>query len=179
MKRRLHRVAVALVTAGFAVCLSAPAWGACTATYSATGSPWVVGDSVIVGIAPRLDRLGLGVDARVCRMAPEGLARWRASGRRSVVFALGTNASVSVGQLDELRRGTRELWLVTPVEMRDSYAGDAARMRRYVRQYPRVRLLDWARLSAGRPWFADAVHPNAEGQRQLVRLLASVRVGGR
>lgn len=170
MRRGLHRALAGLVAAGFAVCLSAPAWGACTVTYRAPGSPWVVGDSIVVGIGPRLDRLGIGVDARVCRTAPEGMARWRASGRRRVVFALGTNASVSVAQLDELRRGTLELWLVTPVE-RVGLAGDAARMRRYVRRYPRVGLLDWARLSAGRPWFADAVHPNAEGQRQLVRLI--------
>lgn len=165
------------MAAAFALALAAPAaWGACPSqAYVAPGSPWVVGDSVIEGVAPALDALGMGVDARGCRMAPEGLARWRGSGRRRVVFALGTNAAVTVAQLDELRRGTDLLVLVTPVEKPDAYAGDAERMRRYVKLFSTVRLLDWAGLSRGRPWFADAVHPNREGQRQLVRLLARAR----
>ena len=46
-------------------------------------------------------------------------------------------------------------------------------IRRAARRWPQLRIADWNAYSAGKPWFADDVHPNPEGAVALARFLRS------
>lgn len=97
-----------------------------------------------------------------------------------MALALGTNGAVSRGELATAMRllgPRRTLALVTPRELGGRSGADAAAMRRAARRRPgRVRLIDWARRSAGRAsWFAgDGIHLAPAGASAMARLLAAL-----
>ena len=145
--------------------------------------PLAVGDSVMLGAVPQLARAGFEVDARGCRFVGQGLAvlrRRRRAGTlpRVVVLALGTNGSYARGDVGRALRilgRERLLVLVTPRELRGRPGRDARLLRAAGRRRPgRIRVLDWARYSAGRAgWFgADGIHLGPASARGFTRLLS-------
>ena len=114
----------------------------------------------------------------------EGLGVIRARRRarrlpRLVVIALGTNATVSRGDISAALRilgPKRLLGLVTPRETGGVSGSDTRVVRQAGRRHPRrVLVLDWVAYSRGHPgWFApDGIHLGPGGAAGIARLLAS------
>jgi cell division septation protein DedD len=146
--------------------------------------PLAVGDSVLYAVAPTLAGDGFESNAMVCRTMAQGID-WLLARRRPlpslVVVALGTNGTVSSGQVDELLRivgPNRTLALVTPHH--GVSAGVPGLFRAAARHYPgEILLLDWDRLSAAHTdWFApDGIHlGGAAGIAAYAHLIASALV---
>ncbi len=79
-----------------------------------------------------------------------------------------------------LAGGAREvIWLT----LRDvgnyasTYQATNAAIRQAARRWPQLRIADWNAYSAGKPWFADDVHPNPTGAVALARYLRSYATG--
>jgi hypothetical protein len=144
--------------------------------------PLAVGDSVMLGAAPQLRRGGFEVDVRGCRQMSEGLALLatrRAAGSLPdvVVVALGTNWSVTTGQIRSALRilgPERVLGLVTPPEVGGVASSDQAAIRAAGRRWRvRAKVLDWVAESAGRSWTWDGMHLRPEGAAAYARLLSA------
>lgn len=149
-------------------------------TAPAPGAPLAIGDSVLYDAAGPLSADGFQINAMVCRTIQQGVA-WlsaHAAGMPSlVVVALGTNGTVSptdIQQLLAILGPRRTVALVTP------HGGDdtatASLYRAVAAANPgRVKVLDWAALSASRPqWFAtDGVHLQGAGIAAYARLLST------
>jgi hypothetical protein len=145
-------------------------------------APLAIGDSVMLGALDEVARAGFEIDTRGCRQMGEGLRvlRRRRRARRLpqfVVMALGTNLSITSGQIRAALRiigRDRVLGLVTPREEGGGSGSDAAVVRAAGRRFSgRVLVLDWVRYSAGRAgWFAgDGIHLGHGGAAGLGRLL--------
>ena len=145
--------------------------------------PLAVGDSIMLGAVGPLQRAGFEVDVRGCRQMSEGLGVLRARRRADslpdvVVVALGTNWTVSTGQIRSALRTigrNRVLGLVTPKETGGVASSDQTVMRAAGRRWPRrVEVLDWVRYSAGHAsWFwSDGLHLRPAGARALTRLMS-------
>jgi hypothetical protein len=145
-------------------------------------------------------RAGLDVrlELRVCRRLivrsctyqgvtpPPALATVQALGR-----SLGSVLVVDVGYNDDATgyasgiaeimraaraQGAREVIWVTLRQAggySSTYRATDAIIARAERRFSGLRVADWNAYSAGKPWFADAVHPNAAGAVALVRFLRS------
>jgi hypothetical protein len=144
--------------------------------------PLAVGDSVLYAAAPVLADYGFTSNAMVCRTMAQGIA-WLQEHRHPlpavVVVALGTNGTVTTGQIDELLLivgPARLLALVTPHHGVTPGVPDL--FRTAAQEHPdRIVLLDWDRLSAGHPdWLApDGIHlGDSAGIAAYARLVASV-----
>jgi hypothetical protein len=143
--------------------------------------PLAVGDSVLYDAAGVLANYGFETNAMVCRTMAQGIAWLEAHGGNLpvlVVVALGTNGSLTTGQIDQLLTivgPTRVLAMVTPHH--GDYAYVPGLIRSAAQQHPgRILVLDWDRLSAGHPdWFApDGIHlGGAAGVDAFARLVAS------
>jgi hypothetical protein len=142
--------------------------------------PLAIGDSVMIAAAHRLARSGFEVDAREGRFMRSALRILRTRRRThsrpgTVVIALGTNlppTAKEIGTSLRLLGPRRRLALVTPLRSWRPLPSEA--MRRAHRRHPhRVRILDWARLSAPHPeWFwGDGTHLRPAGARAYTRLL--------
>lgn len=181
---RLRRGALAAAAVLAVTLAGAASAAACGTTARASAdraprtAPLIVGDSTLLLATPRLGRLGFHADAQGCRQFDAGLAilsARRHAGRlpRVAILALGANGEVERRQIAralKITGSTRVLGLVTP----RNHAATAARMRRAARTHPkRVRVLDWARHSAGRSsWFAaDGLHVSHAGARAFARFL--------
>lgn len=183
-------IAITAVLAG-AAAAAAPAAACDTARHGRAAhwpgpgrAPLVVGDSVLLGAVPEVAAAGFEVDARGCRTMAQGLELLRARRRglpRLVVLALGTNATVTTG---DVRRALaivgpdRVLALVTPRELGGAGGADARVVRAAARRWPgRLRALDWVAYAAGRAsWFSgQGIHLSAAGARGLARLLRRAR----
>ena len=128
---------------------------------------------------------------------PPALAVIRSLGRSIppiLVIDVGYNDDADVyaagiGQVMHaaLGEGVRSVVWLTLRERGDYasvYAASNAAIRRAARRWPQLHLADWNRASAGKPWFADDVHPNDQGAVALARfmhaaILAAARGGGR
>jgi cell division septation protein DedD len=184
---------VAVVCAAMAALGAAPAAAACGQTTQVSPRhaiapgppPLAVGDSVLYAAAPTLALDGFKSDATVCRTMAQGIDWLLANGRplpSLVVVALGTNGTVSSGQIDELLRivgPNRTLALVTPHH--GVSPGVPSLFRAVAQQHPdQILLLDWDRLSAGHSdWFApDGIHlGGAAGIGAYAHLIASALTG--
>lgn len=142
-----------------------------------TPAPLAVGDSVMMGAIEPLRRAGFEIDVRGCRQMTEGLqvisARQRAGSLPSVVVvALGNNWTVSTTEIRRAMRilgAERLLGLVTP---RGAMASAREAIRAAGRRWPtRVKVLDWASRSAGKPWTWDGLHLTSSGALGFTRLL--------
>jgi hypothetical protein len=144
-------------------------------------APLAVGDSVLYDAADALSYYGFETNAMVCRTMAQGIT-WLDEHHRSlpalVVVALGTNGSVTMGQIDQLLTlvgPNRLLAMVTPHH--GDYAYVPGLIRLAAQQHPgTILLLDWDRLSADHPdWFApDGIHlGGAAGIDAFARLVAS------
>jgi hypothetical protein len=134
----------------------------------------------MLGAARPLARAGYEVDAREGRFMRSALRILRTRRRthhrpRVAVVAMGTNAPATRAELRRALRllgPGRTLALVTPVR---SWRGiGVGPILRVARAHPhRVRVLDWASLSAPHPeWFwSDGTHLRPSGARAYTRLL--------
>ena len=141
-------------------------------------APLAIGDSVMMGAIEPLRRAGFEIDVRGCRQMSEGvqvLAGRRRSGSLPdvVVVALGNNWTVSTAEIRQAMRivgSSRVLGLVTP---RGAMASARTAIRAAGRRWPtRVRVLDWAARSTGKPWTWDGLHLTSAGARGFTRLLS-------
>ncbi len=144
--------------------------------------PLAVGDSSMLLALPALARVGYKANARGCRQFAEGLRLLRDSRRRHelphlVVLALGADASVTAGQIQQAKKilgPKRKLGLVTPRELGGGESNDAKVIRNAGQRDPeRVKVLDWVRYSAGHSsWFQpDGLHLTFSGAKAFARLL--------
>ena len=131
---------------------------------------------------PALARVGYKVNARGCRQFAEGLRLLRDARRRHqlpqlVVLALGADASVTAGQIQQAKKvlgPKRKLGLVTPRELGGGQSNDANVIRNAGQRDPQqVKVLDWVHYSAGHSsWFQpDGLHLTFSGAKAFARLL--------
>lgn len=143
-------------------------------------APLALGDSVMLGAATELARVGFEVDARCARNPREGIAALRDRRRRGklpeiVVMALGTNVWVSKGNIRRMLRTVgrrRELMLVTPYRSWRPFHTQP--MRRMARRKPRrITLIDWSsRAAKNRHWLGgDGTHLRPAGVEAYTRIL--------
>jgi hypothetical protein len=144
--------------------------------------PLAVGDSSMLLALPALARVGYKVNARGCRQFAEGLRLLRDTRRRHelphlVVLALGADATVTAGQIQQAKKilgPKRKLGLVTPRELGGGQSNDANVIRNAGQRDPeRVKVLDWVHYSAGHNnWFQpDGLHLTFTGAKAFARLL--------
>lgn len=145
-------------------------------------APLAIGDSVMLGAAEEVAAVGYEVDTRGCRFMSEALAIMHARERagtlpRFVVLALGTNGSLTRGEVGAALRiaGPRRLvGLVTPRESGGGSGWDATLLRAVARERPRrALLLDWVALATGRYGltYGDGIHLTPSGQAAMAALL--------
>jgi len=144
--------------------------------------PLAIGDSSMLLALPALSRVGYKVNARGCRQFAEGLRVMRDARRHHhlpqlVVLALGADATVSGGQIEQAKKiigPKRKLGLVTPRELGGGQSNDADVIRNAgQRDSAQVKVLDWVRYSAGHDsWFQpDGLHLTFSGAKAFARLL--------
>jgi hypothetical protein len=144
--------------------------------------PLAIGDSSMLLALPALARVGYKVNARGCRQFSEGLRLLRRTRRAHrlphlVVLALGADASVTGGQIEQAKKilgPKRKLGLVTPRELGGGESNDAQVIRNAGQRDPEhVKVLDWVRYSAGHGnWFQpDGLHLTFAGAKAFARLL--------
>ena len=146
-------------------------------------APLVIGDSILLGAIPEVNRQGFEVNTRGCRGWDEGVSLLRARRHagtlpRLVVVMLGTNYSIRVGDVQRALRITgrrRVLAILTPREAGTGLGGqDARSVRAAARRWPgRVKALDWTRFTRKRGnWFGpDNIHLTDAGAVGLARYL--------
>jgi hypothetical protein len=142
-----------------------------------------VGDSVLLGSAPAVERRlpGIYIDAAVSRQFEVGLqviASLAASGelRPIVVVGLGTNGTVTAGQVRQLLAEIgpeRRLVLVNTYESRPWEAEDNATLDANALRYRRVVLANWFDIVEHHTDLlsADDVHPQLAGTFVYARML--------
>jgi hypothetical protein len=143
--------------------------------------PLAIGDSSMLLALPALARVGYKVNARGCRQFSEGVSILRDARRHHrlphlAVLALGADASVSAGQIEQAKKimgPKRKLGLVTPRELGGGESNDARVIRNAGQRDPEhVKVLDWVHYSAGHSsWFQpDGLHLTFSGAKAFARL---------
>ena len=148
---------------------------------------WVTGDSVILGIRSKLEskeHISL-INARVGRQAPELLAVMRVDQSSvpssPVVFNLGNNNALSeqtVIDIFEVVKNQPQVIVVNTSVPRAWKDANNAIISKVASGYPNVRLVDWDRVSKGRPelFAPDGVHLSPTGSDVYVDLVLTVLV---
>jgi hypothetical protein len=120
--------------------------------------PLAIGDSSMLLALPALARVGYKANARGCRQFGEGLHLLRDARRRHqlphlVVLALGADASIRAGQIQQAKKilgPKRKLGLVTPRELGGGESNDAKVIRNAGQRDPEsVKVLDWVQRQRG------------------------------
>ena len=148
---------------------------------------WVTGDSVILGIRSKLEakeHISL-INARVGRQAPELLAVMRVDQSSvpssPVVFNLGNNNALSeatVLEIFEIVKNQPQVIVVNTAVPRAWKDSNNAIISRVASRYANVKVVDWDRISKGRPelFAPDGVHLSPAGSDVYVDLVVSVLV---
>ncbi len=148
---------------------------------------WVTGDSVILGIRSKLEakeHISL-INARVGRQAPELLAVMRVDQSSvpssPVVFNLGNNNALSeatVVDIFEIVKNQPQVIVVNTAVPRAWKDSNNAIISRVASRYSNVKVVDWDRISKGRPelFAPDGVHLSPAGSDVYVDLVVSVLV---
>ena len=148
---------------------------------------WVTGDSVILGIRSKLEskeHISL-INARVGRQAPELLAVMRVDQSSvpssPVVFNLGNNNALNeqtVRDIFEVVKNQPQVIVVNTSVPRAWKDANNAIISKVASGYPNVRLVDWDRVSKGRPelFAPDGVHLSPTGSDVYVDLVLTVLV---
>ena len=148
---------------------------------------WVTGDSVILGIRSKLEakeHISL-INARVGRQAPELLAVMRVDQSSvpssPVVFNLGNNNALSeatVVEIFEIVKNQPQVIVVNTAVPRAWKDSNNAIISRVASRYSNVKVVDWDRISKGRPelFAPDGVHLSPAGSDVYVDLVVSVLV---
>jgi hypothetical protein len=144
-----------------------------------------IGDSVMLASAAALQKAlpGIYIDAQVSRQMSAGLAEVQslaANGllRPVVVIGLGTNGTVTRGQIRELLAQIgprRRLVLVNTYEARPWEHEVNSAVAAAARTYPNVTLADWLATIAPRTGllWGDGVHPRPAGARLYTGVVAA------
>ena len=145
---------------------------------------WVTGDSVILGIRSKLEakeHISL-INARVGRQAPELLAVMRVDQdsvpSSPVVFNLGNNNALSeatVVEIFEIVKNQPQVIVVNTAVPRAWKDSNNAIISRVASRYANVKVVDWSRISNGRPelFAPDGVHLSPTGSDVYVDLVVS------
>ena len=156
-----------------------------TEDLASTTGLWVTGDSVILGIRSKLEakqHISL-VNARVGRQAPELLAVMRVDQtsvpESPVVFNLGNNnalAESTVVEIFETLKNQPQIIVVNTAVPRSWKDANNAIISSVAARYPNVILIDWNKISSGRPelFAPDGVHLSPAGSDVYVDLVVSV-----
>ena len=148
---------------------------------------WVTGDSVILGIRSKLEakeHISL-INARVGRQAPELLAVMRVDQSSvpssPVVFNLGNNNALSeatVVEIFEIVKNQPQVIVVNTAVPRAWKDSNNAIISKVASRYSNVKVVDWDRISKGRPelFAPDGVHLSPAGSDVYVDLVVSVLV---
>ena len=146
---------------------------------------WVTGDSVILGIRSKLEskeHISL-VNARVGRQAPELLAVMQVDQSSvpssPVIFNLGNNNALSeqtVKDIFEIVKNQPQIIVVNTAVPRPWRDKNNLIISKIAAQYPNVKLIDWDRISTGRPelFAPDGIHLSPLGSDVYVDLVLSV-----
>ena len=146
---------------------------------------WVTGDSVILGIRSKLEakeHISL-INARVGRQAPELLAVMRVDQTSvpssPVVFNLGNNNALSeqtVVDIFEIVKNQPQIIVVNTAVPRAWKDANNAIISKVAANYPNTKVVDWDRISTGRPelFAPDGVHLSPTGSVVYVDLVLSV-----
>ena len=152
---------------------------------ASTTGLWVTGDSVILGIRSKLEakqHISL-VNARVGRQAPELLAVMRVDQtsvpESPVVFNLGNNNALSeptVVEIFEILKNQPQIIVVNTAVPRSWKDANNAIISSVAARYPNVIVIDWNKISSGRPelFAPDGVHLSPAGSDVYVDLVVSV-----
>ena len=145
---------------------------------------WVTGDSVILGIRSKLEakeHISL-INARVGRQAPELLAVMRVDQNSvpssPVIFNLGNNNALSeatVVEIFEIVKNQPQVIVVNTAVPRSWKDSNNAIISRVAARYVNVKVVDWGRISNGRPelFAPDGVHLSPAGSDVYVDLVVS------
>ena len=148
---------------------------------------WVTGDSVILGIRSKLEakeHISL-INARVGRQAPELLAVMRVDQNSvpssPVVFNLGNNNALTeatVVEIFEIVKNQPQVIVVNTAVPRAWKDSNNAIISKVASRYSNVKVVDWDRISKGRPelFAPDGVHLSPAGSDVYVDLVVSVLV---
>jgi peptidoglycan/LPS O-acetylase OafA/YrhL len=148
---------------------------------------WVTGDSVILGIRSKLEakeHISL-INARVGRQAPELLAVMRVDQSSvpssPVIFNLGNNNALSeatVVEIFEIVKNQPQVIVVNTAVPRAWKDSNNAIISRVASRYSNVKVVDWDRISKGRPelFAPDGVHLSPAGSDVYVDLVLSVLI---
>jgi peptidoglycan/LPS O-acetylase OafA/YrhL len=140
------------------------------------GQVTAVGDSVLLASAAafQADLPGAYIDARVGMQMRDGLAAIqglaaRGRLRQIVVLSLGTNGTITAGQLRQLRRTLgpdRDLVLVNTFDSQ-SWEPEVNTALAAAGRARHTKLADWHRAIAGRTYllWPDGIHPRPDGAR--------------
>ena len=146
---------------------------------------WVTGDSVILGIRSKLEakeHISL-INARVGRQAPELLAVMRVDQNSvpssPVVFNLGNNNALTeatVVEIFEIVKNQPQVIVVNTAVPRAWKDSNNAIISKVASRYSNVKVVDWDRISKGRPelFAPDGVHLSPAGSDVYVDLVVSV-----
>ena len=145
---------------------------------------WVTGDSVILGIRSKLEakeHISL-INARVGRQAPELLAVMRVDQNSvpssPVVFNLGNNNALTeatVVEIFEIVKNQPQVIVVNTAVPRAWKDSNNAIISKVASRYSNVKVVDWDRISKGRPelFAPDGVHLSPAGSDVYVDLVVS------
>jgi peptidoglycan/LPS O-acetylase OafA/YrhL len=148
------------------------------------GAILAVGESVLLGAAPELERrLGhrrLRVDASVGRQAAEMITTLKAYRQGSglpprVIVQIGDNGPIMGDQPDQLKtvlRGVQRVVLVN-VHVPDRWQDpNNAVLAALVKSWPQARLADWNSVASAHPaYLVDGVHANQQGIDAYARVV--------
>jgi hypothetical protein len=149
------------------------------------GNVLVVGDSVMLGASPAMQRRlpAIDIDAvvgRQLRDAADLMADLRSAGRMRpvVVLQLGNNGSATGGQLDEMMgelTAAERVVVITANAPREWTDTVNDRFRNLPSKHPNVQLLDWSAVVDGEDGLVgnDGVHLTALGAQRLSELVAT------
>src|SRR5215471_6704657 len=144
-----------------------------------------IGDSVMLAAAQQLHSAlpGIYIDAQVSRQMAAGLAEVSSLAtegllRHVVIMGLGTNGTVSSGQIRDLLAEigpSRKLVLVNTYEARPWEHADNSVISAAARRYPNVVLANWRTAIAHRTnlLWGDGVHPRPPGARLYAKVVAA------
>ena len=144
-----------------------------------------IGDSVMLAAAQELHSVlpGVYIDAQVSRQMAAGLAEVSSLAtdgllRRVVIVGLGTNGTVTSGQIRNLLAEigpARKLVLVNTYEARPWEHADNSVIGAAARKYPNVLLANWHATIAHRTslLWGDGVHPRPSGARLYAKVVAA------
>lgn len=143
-----------------------------------------IGDSVMLDIAPHLEKLlpGIAVDAKIGRQmsqAPGVVTDLKENGQlgKIVIIELGTNGSFSEKQLLKLLQSLGDVDHIILINARvpkpwESVVNET--LASVAATYPNATLIDWYTASAGKDsfFYKDGVHLNSEGSQFYAQLVA-------